>query len=467
MSTPQAEVPLQFRKRRGVELALLLVALGVAVGSYAIVGITMNNGQVPSRIAAYGAGLALLVGAAHVLIRATAPYADPILLPCVTLLNGLGLAMIYRLDLANAEKAEALGKAIPSPNAPKQLTWTAIGVVLFVLVLLLVRDHRRLQRVTYLSLLAGIVLLLLPLVPGLGTFFQGARIWIQIGPLSFQPGEIAKFCLIVFFAGYLVVKKDALALAGRRFLGLDLPRGRDLGPILLAWAISLGILVFQRDLGTSLLFFGVFVVLLYVSTERPGWIVIGLTLFLVGAYGGYQFFSHVQIRVNAWLHPFDDPDASFQIIQSLYGLAYGGMLGRGLGQGHPDLVPVAHSDFIIAALGEELGLAGLMAIILLYGVIVERGLRTALLCRDQYGKLLAAGFAAVFALQVFVVVGGVTKLIPLTGLTTPFLSYGGSSLIANWALVALLLRISDYARRPAAPLPAPTDEAMTQVVARR
>lgn len=467
MSGSRADATVRVRKRRGIELVLLLIALGVAVGSYAIVGYTLT-GEVPARIAAYGAGLALLVGAAHVMLRATAPYADPILLPCVTLLNGIGLAMIYRLDLANATEELATGAELPRGNAPVQLTWTALGVVLFVGVLLLIRDHRRLQRVTYTSLFAAIGLLLLPLVPGLGVSFQGANIWIRVGSLSFQPGEIAKFCLIVFFAGYLVVKKDALALAGRRFLGLDLPRARDLGPLLLAWAISLGILVFQRDLGSSLLFFGAFVILLYVATERPGWVVLGVGLFLGGAYAGYQLFTHVQIRVEAWLHPFADPDHSYQIIQALYGLAYGGILGRGWGRGHPDLVPVAHSDFIFAALGEELGLTGLMALILLYAVIVERGVRTALVCRDQFGKLLAVGFAAVFALQVFVVVGGVTKLIPLTGLTTPFLSYGGSSLVANWALVALLLRISDYARRPAPTVPAgPTEEAMTQVVVRR
>ena len=249
------------------------------------------------------------------------------------------------------------------------------------------------------------------------------------------------------------------------------------GPILAAWMISLAILVFQRDLGTALLFFGAFVVLLYVSTERPGWLFLGGTLFIGGAWFAYvgatalniDQFSHIANRVNAWLYPFaeENRDGAYQIIQSLYGFAYGGILGRGLGDGHPTLVPLAESDFIIAAIGEELGLTGLMAILLLYGVIVERGLRAALVCRDHYGKLLATGFAAVFALQVFVVIGGVTKLIPLTGLTTPFLSYGGSSLVANWALVALMLRISDYARRPAAPQVAQSDDAMTQVVVRR
>ena len=476
MSEVQAP-SVQVRKRRNAELGLIVVALAVAVGAYAIVGITMT-GELSSQVFSYGAGLAILVGIAHVVVRLRAPYADPILLPCVVLLNGIGLAMIHRLDLSKLEAARADGDPLPRTDAPLQLTWTAVGVAAFILVLLLIRDHRRLQRATYTALLGGLGLLLLPLVPGLGVRFQGAQIWIRFAGLSFQPGEIAKVCLIVFFAGYLVVKKDALALAGRRFMGLDLPRGRDLGPILFAWMISLAILVFQRDLGTALLFFGAFVVLLYVSTERPGWLFLGGSLFLGGAWFAYfaatslniSQFSHIANRVNAWLHPFEpeNSDGAFQIIQSLYGFAYGGILGRGLGEGHPSLVPLAKSDFIIAAIGEELGLTGLMAILVLYGIIVERGLRTALVCRDPFGKLLATGFAAVFALQVFVVVGGVTKLIPLTGLTTPFLSYGGSSLVANWALVALMLRISDYARRPSpAPPVAPTDDAMTQVVVRR
>jgi cell division protein FtsW (lipid II flippase) len=465
---PAAEV----RKRRTAELVLSLLALAVAVGAYAVVGLTLT-GELSSQVFSYGAGLTLLVGIAHVIIRIRTPYADPILLPCVVLLNGIGLALIHRLDLTKIEAARLDGESLPRADAPLQLTWTAVGVAGFILVLLLIRDHRRLQRATYTALFAGVGLLLLPLVPGLGVRFQGAQIWIRFAGLSFQPGEIAKVCLIVFFAGYLVVKK--LALAGRRFLGIDLPRGRDLGPILAAWMISLAILVFQRDLGTALLFFGAFVILLYVSTERPGWVFLGGSLFVGGAWFAYfaattlniSQFSHIANRVDSWLDPFADRDGAYQIIQSLYGLAYGGILGRGLGDGHPTLVPLAKSDFIVAVIGEELGLTGLMAVLVLYGIIVERGLRTALLCRDQFGKLLATGFAAVFALQVFVVIGGVTKLIPLTGLTTPFLSYGGSSLVANWALVALMLRISDYARRPPTPVPVQTDDAMTQVVSRR
>lgn len=455
---------------------MIVVALAVAVGAYAIVGITVT-GKLSQQVLSYGAGLAILVGIAHVIVRIMTPYADPLLLPCVVFLNGLGLALIHRLDLTKIENARANGESLPRADAPLQLTWTAVGVAAFILVLLVIRDHRRLQRATYTALFAGVGLLLLPLVPGLGVRFQGAQIWIRFAGLSFQPGEIAKVCLIVFFAGYLVVKKDALALAGRRFIGIDLPRGRDLGPILSAWLISLAILVFQRDLGTALLFFGAFVVLLYVSTERPGWLFVGGGLFAGGAWFAYiaatslhiPQFSHIANRINAWLHPFDPQyrEGAYQIIQSLYGFAYGGLLGRGLGEGHPNLVPLAKSDFIIAAIGEELGLTGLMAILVLYGIIVERGLRTALVCRDHFGKLLATGVAAVFAIQVFVVVGGVTKLIPLTGLTTPFLSYGGSSLVANWALVALMLRISDQARRPATLPAAPTEDALTQVVVRR
>jgi cell division protein FtsW (lipid II flippase) len=351
--------------------------------------------------------------------------------------------------------------------ATQQLVWTAVSVLGFVAALLLVPDHRRLQAFTYTAGLAGVVLLLLPLLPGLGVDINGARIWIRLAGFSFQPGEVAKICLAVFFAGYLVVKRDALALAGKRLLGVDLPRGRDLGPIVLMWFISLGILVFQRDLGSSLLFFGLFVVLLYVATERPSWLFVGLLLFAGGAYAGYLAFGHVQSRVEGWLHPFSNADAYYQIIQGQYGLAWGGILGRGLGQGSPQLTPYSWSDFIATSLGEELGLTGLMAIIVVYGLIVERGLRTALVCRDPFGKLLSVGLSVAMALQVFVVVGGVTRLIPLTGLTTPFLSYGGSSLIANWIMMALILRISDHARRPVPELHLPSPDEETQVVRTR
>jgi cell division protein FtsW (lipid II flippase) len=446
------------RRRRGAELFLLILALLVGIGAYAAVGLGVE-GTVPADIVGYGGWLAVLVIGCHVVVRFLAPYADPVLLPVVAALNGLGLAMIHRIDLADLQK---------NPDAhtfaSTQLVWMTLGVLLFVAVLVLVRDHRRLQAFTYTFGLAAIVLLLLPFMPLVGTEINGARIWIHLGPMSFQPGEIAKVLLVIAFAGYLVLHRDALALAGRRVLGVDLPRGRDLGPILGMWLISLGILVFQKDLGSSLLFFGLFLVMLYVATERPGWLVVGGALFAVGAYVGYLVEHHVQARVGAWLHPFGGQYDSYQLVQGMYGQAWGGLVGRGLGQGDPTLIPFSYSDFIVASIGEELGLTGVMAVIVLYGVIVERGLRTALVCRDAFGKLVATGLAVVFALQVFVVVGGVTKLIPLTGLTTPFLSYGGSSLVANWAIVALLLRISDQARRPLPEFSGPTADDATQVV---
>ncbi|HET7388701.1 MAG TPA: FtsW/RodA/SpoVE family cell cycle protein [Nocardioidaceae bacterium] len=427
------------RRRRGAELFLLVLSLVVGIGAYAAVGIGVH-GKVPPDIVGYGGGLAALVLVCHLVVRFFAPYADPVLLPIVSGLNGLGLAMIRRLDESGAAGTGNL--------AGKQLIWTTVGVILFVLVLIVLRDHRRLQSLTYTSGFAAIVLLVLPMLPLIGTQINGARIWIRLGPLSFQPGEVAKLLLVIFFAGYLVLHRDALALAGRRFAGIDFPRGRDLGPVVVMWLVSLGILVFQRDLGSSLLFFGLFVVMLYVATERPGWLVVGLGLFVIGSYASYLLFSHVQERVNVWLHPFAPDTNGYQIVQAMYGMAWGGLVGRGLGQGDPSLVPFSYSDFIMSSIGEELGLTGMIAVLVLYGIIVERCLRTALVCRDSFGKLLASGLGVVFALQVFVVVGGVTKLIPLTGLTTPFLSYGGSSLVANWAIIALLLRISDQARRP-------------------
>jgi cell division protein FtsW (lipid II flippase) len=288
-----------------------------------------------------------------------------------------------------------------------------------------------------------------------------------VAGFSFQPGELAKLALLIFFAGYLVVKRDVLALASRRILGIDLPRGRDLGPVVVTWLASLGVLVFERDLGTSLLFFGVFVAMLYVATERLSWLLIGMTLFLFGSFLAWSSFSHVHQRVDIWLHAFAprniDSD-SYQLVQGLFGMGSGGLLGTGLGQGRPDIVPYAQTDFIVAAIGEELGLTGIMALLILYAIVVQRGLRTAISVRDSFGKLLATGLAFSLALQVFVVVGGVTRLIPLTGLTMPFLSYGGSSLVANWMLIALLARISDAARRPAPPPAASMADAKTQVV---
>jgi cell division protein FtsW (lipid II flippase) len=454
------------RNPRNVELFLLVFSLVIAMAAYASVGIA-HDGKLPAGMVGYGGGLAVLFIAAHLALRRFAPDADPLLLPCVTMINGLGLAMIHRIDLALGDRAAQSGGDY-APAAPPQLTWTAVGVILFIAVLVVVRDHRILQRFTYTAMLGGLVLLLLPLLPVIGTTINGARIWIHLAGFSFQPGELAKLALLVFFAGYLVIKRDVLALASRRVAGIDLPRGRDLGPIIVAWAASLAVLVFERDLGTSLLFFGAFVALLYVATERLSWLLIGIALFLSGSFLAWSLFGHVKQRVDIWLDPTahynDAIGGSYQLMQGLYGMGTGGILGKGLGQGRPDIVPYANTDFIVAAVGEELGLTGLMAVLLVYAIVVQRGMRTSIGVRDAFGKLLAAGLSFSMALQVFVVVGGVTRLIPLTGLTMPFLSYGGSSLVSNWALVAVLLRISDAARRPAPPPASSLQDDKTQVV---
>ncbi|MFJ2894191.1 FtsW/RodA/SpoVE family cell cycle protein [Streptomyces sp. NPDC087218] len=450
--------------RRNTELMMMGFAVAISVFAYANVGLAID-GKLPSGMFGYGAGLILLGGVAHLVVRKFAPYADPLLLPLATLLNGLGLVLIWRLDQSQRliQRAEfAYGKY--SPDAPKQLLYSAIGVAFFVAVLVILKDHRILQRYTYISMAVALVLLILPM------FFpavNGAKIWISLGPFTIQPGEFAKILIAVFFSGYLMVKRDALALASRRFMGMYLPRGRDLGPIITIWALSILILVFETDLGTSLLFFGLFVVMLYVATERTSWIVFGLLMSAAGAVGVASFESHVQQRVNAWLDPFSKATMaqSDQIAQSLMSFGAGGTLGSGLGQGHSDLIMfAANADFILSTVAEELGLAGMMAVLLIYGLIVERGIRTALAARDPFGKLLAVGLSGAFAIQIFVVAGGVMGLIPLSGMTMPFLAYGGSSVLANWALIAILIRISDTARRPA-PAPAPSPDAeMTQVV---
>lgn len=370
-----------------------------------------------------------------------------------TLINGLGLVMIHRIDVAKE-------RSFLESYAFKQLQWTTLGIIAATAIIFLLRDHRVLSRYTYIAMAAGLVLLLLPLLPLIGKEINGSRIWIGIGGLSFQPGELAKIALTIFFAGYLVTARDSLSLVGRKILFMQLPRGRDLGPLLVVWGASLAVLVFERDLGTSLLFFGLFVGLLYVATERTSWVVIGMLLFVGGAFTAWTLFSHVQRRVDFWLHPFD-PDLianSTQIVQGMFGLANGGLLGTGLGEGRPDIVYASESDMILASLGEELGLTGVFAILVLYALIVERGLRTAIGVRDGFGKLLATGLAFTMALQVFVVAGGVTRVIPLTGLTMPLLAAGGSSLLANWMIIALLMRISDSARRPAAEMDVPLFE---------
>lgn len=462
---PLVTAPRRQPSRRTTELVLLVFAW--AIGVLGILQVRWSNQESPDSslwitVGVVG-GLAL---AMHLVVRWKARHADPILLPVALLLTILGLVMIYRIDVAAAKRALLNGNPEPTPDVYSQLTWFTIAVILFVSVLFLLRDHRILQRYTYTLGLAGLVLLVLPLAPVIGTTVNGATLWIRVSGFSFQPAELAKILLTVFFAGYLVEKRDSLALVRSKFLGIGIPRAKDLGPIVIAWLVSLGVLIFERDLGTSLLFFGLFVAMLYIATQRRSWLLLGGLLFAVGAVLAYYAFGHVRLRVTVWLDPWSYADTSgYQIVQSLFGLANGGILGAGLGQGFPNLVPFANTDFIVAALGEELGVTGLIAMLLLYAVLVERGLRTAVSVRDPFGQLVAAGLSITLALQVFVIIGGVTRLIPLTGLTTPFLSYGGSSLIANWIIVALLLRISDRARRPDTTTPSP-DEAVTQVVRR-
>ncbi|MGW1725447.1 FtsW/RodA/SpoVE family cell cycle protein [Streptomyces sp. NPDC002306] len=426
-------------RRRGIELALIVVAVLLSVYGYCAVGLA-RHGTVPPGAAGYGAGLGVLALLAHGAVRLRAPNADPLLLPIGVLLNGLGLVLIYRLDL------ETPG----DQAATTQLVWSTLGVTLFIAIALFLRDHRVLQRYAYVCVAAALALLTLPI------FFpavNGARIWIRIAGFSIQPGEFAKVLLAVFFAAYLADNRNALAYAGRqvwRFRRIQLPTGRVLGPILAIWLLSVGVLILERDLGTSLLFFGLFVVLLYVATGRTGWIAVGLVLASFGAVAVGWLEPHVHSRVEDWLDPFATIDAGLgpnQLAQSLFAFAAGGILGTGLGLGHSILIGfAAKSDFILATAGEELGLLGLSAIFLLYGLLVERGYRAGLSLREPFGRLLAVGLASIVALQVFVIAGGVTGLIPLTGMAMPFLAQGGSSVVTNWAIVALLIRVSDSAR---------------------
>jgi cell division protein FtsW (lipid II flippase) len=458
-----APVPMP-AKRRVAQLLMLAFAVVIVMSAYASVGLAMD-GQVPSGMLTYGLSLGGLMLAAYLALAKFAPWADPLILPLVTVVNGLGLVMIYRLSETDSTLPSV---KLASPNT--QLMWTLIGIVLFTLTLIFLRDHRALQRLTYTAGLAGLALLISPLVPGLGKELGGARIWIGIGPMRLQPAEFAKLALVIFFAGYLVAKRDVLALAGRRLLFIDLPRARDLGPVLITWAVSLGVLVLQKDLGSSLLLFGTFIAMLYIATQRVSWVIIGILLFVGGALLAGQIFSHVGDRFEVWLDPgrqefFDRQfGGSAQLMQGLFAMGSGGILGSGLGKGHPEEIPLAFSDFIFPAIGEEIGLTGLMALLMIYALIVQRGLRTSLAARDPFTKLLAGGLSFLLAWQIFIIVGGVTRLIPLTGLVTPFMSQGGSALLANWILIALLVRMSDTARRPAPQ--AIQDEGMTQVFQR-
>ena len=411
-------------------VAFTILALILSVGAYVIAGFG-KRGQLPATFALYVTIFAAGYAGALIVTRVYAPRADPALFPTAAVLVGLGFAMIFRLS---------------GGLAAEQATWIVVGLIAYAITLIVVRDARMLDAYTYTIGLLGLLLLLLPVAPGIGRTINGARLWVQIGPIGFQPAEIGKVLIVIFLASYLNQKRELLQVATSRFGPFRLPPIKHLAPVLLAWGASLAILFLQKDLGASLLYFGIFVVMLWVATGRAAYLVIGLILFVVGAYVGWLLFDHVQLRVDIWLHALD-PAKVFaqgygQLAQAEFGMASGGIVGTGLGQGSPDLIPFAATDFIFAAIGEELGLLGTTAVLLLVLVLVGKGLRVGLRAPDGFSTLLAVGLSTLVALQAFVIVGGVTRLIPLTGVTLPFVSYGGSSLISNFVLLGLLVRVS-------------------------
>jgi peptidoglycan glycosyltransferase len=414
--------------RRNVELGLVLLGAIVTGGAYTLMALG-RTASLPADIGPFlGVVLGLLL-AAHVATRLLAKGADPVLLPVAALLNGLGYVFIARID---------------NDLAGLQATWTMIGIGAYVATLVLVRRPNDLGRYKWTFAIIGLGLLALPFVPGVGRLINGSRIWVSIGPVNFQPGEFAKIALAIFFAGYLVEKREVLAMATWRVGPFWLPEPRHLGPVAVAWAASLVIMVGQRDLGSSLLFFALFVVMLWVATERTSYLVLGAVLFAAGAVLAWTTFDHVQQRVSIWLDPWSDPlDDGFQIVQSMFAFAWGGLTGTGLGLGDPTRIPEVQNDFIFAAIGEELGLLGAAAVMAGYLLMIGGGLRVAMRADRPFEKLLATGLTTILGVQAFIIMAGVTRVLPLTGVTLPFVSYGGSSLVANYVLLALLVRISD------------------------
>lgn len=423
---------------RRIEAGLLLLAAVVML--VAIVALELSQGnELTSNVFVLVGGFFAVFLIAHAVMCWFAPDADQILLPVAALLNGIGLVMIYRLDLDT-------GMSL----ANSQIMWTVVGVAMMCAVLVFLKDHRSLQNYSYLLGLGGLILSALPIVWPT-KLNADANVWISIGPFSIQPGEFAKIMLLLFFAALLVNKRKLFTVAGKSVLGLQFPRLRDLGPLFLVWGIALMIMAAQNDFGPALLLFGTVLGMLYIATSRASWLVLGLGLAAIGAAGVYQISAKIQDRVANFMDPLGNFDGNgYQLSQALFGMAFGGITGTGLGEGYPNNVPVAHSDFILAAIGEELGLIGLAAVLLLYAVFVSRGFTTAMLARDSYGKLVAAGLSLTIAIQIFVVTGGISRLLPMTGLTTPFLAHGGSSLLANYILLAIILRISHSARAPLA-----------------
>jgi cell division protein FtsW (lipid II flippase) len=469
--------PDEAASRRSTEMWMMLFACGIVAFAFASTAASLKD-QHLSTIVEYMIAFLVIVFGAHLAVRRWAPYADPLLLPIATVLNGLGIVMIYRLNQAGRDgNASANGRPISTLShsaTTTQIIYSVLGVVILVVFLAFIKDIKALQPYTYILGLAGLFLIALPaLLPSSisGVAGTSAKIQVSIGGFSIQPEEFGKLLLAASFASYLVINGKKLSLLTEKWWIFSLPRRRDLAPILVVWALSMMILIFESDIGTSAVFMGLFVAMLYIATGRRSWAILGFLLFVAGAFLTAKLVPHVGVRFSVWLHPFSSANLlqgaqpSYQTAQGLYGLGNGGLLGKGLGNGQPFWTPLVQSDEIFTAFGEELGLTGVMALLLLYGLFVQRGLRTAMLVKDDYSKLLASGLSFMFALQVFVIVGGVTNLIPFAGITTPFLSQGGSSLISSWLLVAVLARLSDTARRPA---PKPIqDEGMTQVVSLR
>ncbi len=418
---------------RTVELGLLVLASLITVAAYGLTSLG-RAATLPANIVPFLGIVVTLLLAAHVVVRRFASAADGLLVPLAAFLNGLGYVVIARLDPGLADSQSA---------------WTFIGLAAFTLTLALFKDVRPLERYRYTLALVGVVLLLLPLIPGLGVNINGARIWLRIGPFSIQPGEFAKIVLAAFLAGYLVEKRELLTAATRRLGPLNLPDLKHFGPLALAWGVALIVMVAERDLGSSLLFFTLFLVMVYAATGRTAYVLSGLSLFAAGSFGAHRYFTHVQRRVDIWIDPFAEPKGDgFQIVEAAFALADGGITGTGLGLGTPGKIPFASTDMIFAAVGEELGLLGGTAILAAFLLFVGAGFRVAFQAKSTFEKLLAAGLTALMGFQAFVIIGGVLRVLPLTGVTLPFVSYGGSSLISNYIALALLVRISHRSNTP-------------------
>ena len=408
---------------------MVVLALVLTAGGYVLASLGGRSSSLPANLIPFLVVIVGLLACAHIALRRLAPQADALLLPMAALLNGLGYVFIARLD----HKLAGL-----------QAMWTALGIVAFVGTMFVVRRTRDLERYRYTFALIGIGLLLMPLLPVVGRNINGARLWVRVGGISFQPGEFAKVTLCIFLASYLVEKRELLSIGTRRIGGMVVPDFKYFGPILLAWGFSMVVLVAERDLGSSVMFFALFLAMLWVATARSAYLLIGGVMFAVGSLGAVESFAHVHQRISIWLNPWPVANGSgFQTIQALFALAAGGIFGTGLALGSPQRIPAVATDFIFAAVGEELGLLGTAAIIVAFLLIVGTGFRIALRADSPFEKLLATGLTTIIGIQAFIIIGGVTRLVPLTGITLPFVSYGGSSLLANYVLLALLLRVSD------------------------